>query len=425
MLVGLAKAATVEDARTLGLRAVRAGKRQKTAAIVLPEGNEAEVRRAALGALSAGYRYEEFKSSGKRRKGGVKTVQLLVADAKDKALRGALRDGKALGEAINLVRDLVNGPPNVVDPLMFAETAEKAAAGVKSGALTCTVYDKEWITEEKMALFLAVNAGAEKPPRMIHLAYKPEGAKARVVFVGKGLTFDAGGLCLKPAGSMVDMKCDMAGGATTLGVLVAAAEMGLPIEVHGVIGCTENLLGAGAYRPSDVYTARSGKTVEIINTDAEGRLVLADVLDWSLGLEPDYLIDHATLTGACMVALGKYRAALYANDDALGQAYERAAEASGESYWRLPLDAALEPSLKSDVADVKHTGSRYGGSITAALFLQHFVGKAKWAHLDIAGPAFLDGANGRYPKGGTGFGVETAVALLEQLAAPEGEPESA
>ena len=218
---------------------------------------------------------------------------------------------------------------------------------------------------------------------------------------------------------MVDMKCDMAGGATTLGILVAAARMKLPIEVHGVIGATENLTGAGAYRPSDVYTSRNGKTVEIINTDAEGRLVLADVLDWSLGLEPDVLVDHATLTGACMVALGNYRAALYANDDALGAAYEAAAKAAGENYWRMPLDEQLKRSLRSDVADLKHTGSRYGGSITAALFLQEFVGKSKWVHLDIAGPAFLDGSKGRYPKGGTGFGVATGVALLESLAQPE------
>jgi leucyl aminopeptidase len=268
-----------------------------------------------------------------------------------------------------------------------------------------------------MALFLAVNKGSAVPPRVAHIAYTPAGAKKRVVFVGKGLTFDAGGLCIKPAGSMVDMKCDMAGAAVTIAVVVAAARMRLPVEVHGVIGTTENQLRASAYRPSDVYTSREGKTVEIINTDAEGRLVLADILHWASELKPDYLVDHATLTGACMVALGNYRAALYGNDDDFADAYMEAASASGESYWRMPLDAELKTSLKSDVADLKHTGSRYGGSITAALFLQEFIGKTRWVHLDIAGPSYVDHAHGRHPKGGTGFGVATGVSFLELLAA--------
>ncbi|MEZ4325326.1 MAG: leucyl aminopeptidase [Polyangiales bacterium] len=420
LLVGLDGKPTAEDARSLGLRAVRAARQQKSVAIVLPQDTPEEARLAVEGLLGAAYRYESYKTGSRKTKGGLKSALLLTADKKRAEMRDALKHGRAIGEAVNLARDLVNGPPNDMNPVALAQAAKSAcdvaAAEIGNGSLTCKIHDEKWIAKERMALFLAVNAGGTTPPRVAHLTYKPAGAKKRVVFVGKGLTFDAGGLCIKPAGSMVDMKCDMAGAAVTVAVVIAAARMGLPVEVHGIIGTTENLLGASAYRPSDVYTSREGKTVEIINTDAEGRLVLADVLHWASELEPDYMIDHATLTGACMIALGNYRAGLYGNDDDFAEAYLEAARASGEAYWRMPLDADLKPSLKSDVADLKHTGSRYGGSITAALFLQEFIGKTRWVHLDIAGPAYVDHAHGRHPKGGTGFGVATGVSFLEQLA---------
>jgi leucyl aminopeptidase len=190
----------------------------------------------------------------------------------------------------------------------------------------------------------------------------------------------------------------------------------LPVEVHAVIGSTENMTGASAYRPGDIYKSLDGKTVEIVNTDAEGRLVLADVLTWSARkLKPDYMIDHATLTGACIIALGPYRAGLYTDDDKLAAAYLEAAEGEGESFWRMPLDSDLRSTLKSAVADIKHIGGRNGGSITGALFLKEFVGETPWMHLDIAGPAFLERAHGRLPKGGTGFGVATGVRFLETL----------
>jgi leucyl aminopeptidase len=215
---------------------------------------------------------------------------------------------------------------------------------------------------------------------------------------------------------MVDMKCDMAGAAATLGIVFAAARLKLPIEIHAVVGSTENMTGAKAYRPGDVYESLEGKTVEVINTDAEGRLVLADVLTWAVRkLKPDYMIDHATLTGACMVALGPWRAALYTDDDPLASKYLDAADKEGESFWRMPLDADLRSTLKSPIADLKHIGGRYGGSITAALFLKEFVGDTAWMHLDIAGPAFTERPQGRLPKGGTGFGVATGVRFLESL----------
>jgi leucyl aminopeptidase len=290
----------------------------------------------------------------------------------------------------------------------------------KKHGLSVKVFDREKIRAEGMQLLDAVGRGSRNEPRFIHLTYKPEKARKsrkRVVLVGKGLTFDSGGLCIKPAPGMGEMKSDMAGAALAVGAMNAVAQLKPDVEVHALIAAAENMPDGDAYRPGDVWGSLDGKTVEIINTDAEGRLVLADILHWATELEPDYLIDHATLTGACMVALGQYRAGLYGNDEELVDGYMGAAKTSGEQYWRMPLDSELKSSLKSDVADLKHTGSRYGGSITAALFLQEFIGKTKWLHLDIAGPAYVDHAHGRYPKGGTGFGIATGVSFLERLAA--------
>jgi leucyl aminopeptidase len=267
-----------------------------------------------------------------------------------------------------------------------------------------------------------MNRGSKEEPRFIHMTYTPKlergAAKPRkIVFVGKGLTFDSGGLCIKPADGMLTMKMDMGGAATTIATVLAAAKLGLPLEVHGIVASTDNMTGSDAYKPGDVYPSRDGKTVEIINTDAEGRLVLADALAYARDLEPDYLIDHATLTGACMVALGGFTAGLFTGDDGLRDAYRKAAELSGESFWPMPLDESLRDQLKSQIADLKHTGSRYGGAITAALFLREFVGKTVWAHLDIAGPAWMDKDHGLHPQGGSGFGITTAVELLRALSA--------
>jgi leucyl aminopeptidase len=217
--------------------------------------------------------------------------------------------------------------------------ARGAAAQSRKLGLTCHVWNKARIEKEGMNLLLAVNKGSAIEPRVIHVVHKPSRPRKKVVLVGKGLTFDAGGLCIKPAQSMADMKCDMAGAAATLGIVFAAARLELPVEIHAVIGSTENMTGASAYRPGDIYKSLDGKTVEIVNTDAEGRLVLADMLTWSVRkLKPDYMIDHATLTGACIIALGPYRAGLYTDDDKLAAAYLEAAEGEGESFWRMPLD---------------------------------------------------------------------------------------
>jgi leucyl aminopeptidase len=326
--------------------------------------------------------------------------------------RQALEEALAIGDAVNFTRDVVNRPPNEMTSTVLAAEARKLA---REHGFRCTVWGKQEIAKQGMNLLMAVNAGSEEEPRFIHMAYLPKGKRnvPRIVFVGKGLTFDAGGLSIKPAKSMETMKCDMAGGAATIAIIAAAARLKLPVEVHAVVPSTDNMLGGKAFKPGDVYRSLDGKTVEVLNTDAEGRLILADALTYARKLKPTVLIDHATLTGAVMVALGQWRAGLYATEDALRDRYLAAAKRSGEAFWPLPLDEDLKETIKSPIADIKNTGDGYGGSISAALFLREFVGDAKWIHLDIAGPAFLSAPHDVSPKGGSGFGVRTALEFLK------------
>lgn len=413
LLVGIGEEKNAQKiAWNMGHALASVARAQKSAAVELPEVTPGSVRAVSHGLVAGAYRYNEYKSD-KTADTTLTSAVILGAPKNARGLGAAVRSGKVVAESVNFARDLVNRPPNDLTPVSLARTA---ATEARKLGLSCRVWNKARIEKEGMNLLLAVNKGSAIEPRVIHVAYKPARRKKKVVFVGKGLTFDSGGLCIKPAASMVDMKCDMAGAAATLGIVFAAARLKLPIEVHGVVGSTENMTGAKAYRPGDVYKSLQGHTVEVINTDAEGRLVLADVLTWSAHkLKPDYMIDHATLTGACMVALGPWRAALYTNDEQLATKYLAAADGEGESFWRMPLDADLRSLLKSAIADLKHIGGRYGGSITAALFLKEFVEETTWMHLDIAGPAFLERAQGRLPKGGTGFGVATGVRFLESL----------
>jgi leucyl aminopeptidase len=415
LLVGVGRTTDPKELATrLAHALVKAACAHKSGAVALTEITEEAVRAAAQALVAAQYRFARFKTDDKSAH-GLDSVEILNTSGNATGLTKAVHAGQALGESINFARDLVNRPPNDLTPITLAQAASSEARKLK---LPCQVFTKARIEKEGMNLLLAVSKGSAVEPRVIHVTYRPSSPRKKIVFVGKGLTFDAGGLCLKPAKSMVDMKCDMAGAAVTLAVVFAAARLKLPVEVHAVVGSTENMTGAAAYRPGDVYTSLEGKTVEIINTDAEGRLVLADVLTWSARkLKPDIMIDHATLTGACMVALGPYRAALYAADDKLARKYLDAADEAAESFWQMPLDKQLRPSLRSPVADLKHVGGAYGGSITAALFLQEFVCDVPWMHLDIAGPAFLERPHHTMPKGGTGFGVATAVRFLEGLGA--------
>jgi leucyl aminopeptidase len=327
-------------------------------------------------------------------------------------VEAVLARAAAVVGAMNLARDLINEPPNVMTPEALAQRARAVA---KKTGLKCEVWDLPRICEEGLNLLAAVNRGGRHPARFIQLRYKPaQASRRRIVLVGKGLTFDSGGLCIKPPKGMQDMKCDMSGGALVLGTMAAVAALKPKAEVIGLIPATENMPGGAAARPGDVVTSYNGKTVEIINTDAEGRLLLADALGWAVkNLAPSVIIDHATLTGACMVALGPYAAGLFASDDAEAARLLKAAGATGEQYWRLPLAEDLREMLHSDVADMKNVGEQFGGAITAALFLKSFVDKTPWLHLDIAGPAYLEKPTGYAPKGGSGFGIPTLLRFID------------
>jgi leucyl aminopeptidase len=270
-----------------------------------------------------------------------------------------------------------------------------------------------------MKLLAAVGQGSARDARFVHMTYVPEGggAKKKLVFVGKGLTFDTGGTCIKPASGMEEMKGDMGGAANVIALMAAVAVTKPNVEIHGLIASAENMPDGNAYRPGDVFGSLDGKTVEIINTDAEGRLVLADALAYGRELKPDLMLDNATLTGACVVALGPTVAGFYTNQDALAERYKRATQAAGEAAWHMPLVEDLREGLKSEWADLKHTGDRWGGSITAALFLREFVGDTPWIHVDIAGPSMSNRPYGIYAKGGTGHSVLTFLKLIDDFAA--------
>ncbi|MEZ4391797.1 MAG: leucyl aminopeptidase [Polyangiales bacterium] len=423
LLLGLgpAEKVTQVEVRAAAAKAGRAANAEKatTLAVGLVDDGEATVRAAALGVLLGSYRFTRYLTGDRKPKKHLERVTLAPQGLKmskpSAEKKRALAQGESLGRAVNLARDLVNDPPNELTPAALAEAAERVA---KDGGLSVKVLDRARIRAAGMKLLDAVGRGSRNEPRFIHLTYKPEKSRKgrkRVVIVGKGLTFDSGGLCIKPAAGMGDMKSDMGGAALTVAAMAGVAALKPDVEVHALVAAAENMPDGDAYRPGDVFGSLEGKTVEIINTDAEGRLVLADALAYGHKLEPDYMIDHATLTGACMVALGTYTAGFYSNDEELATRYLDGARATGEAMWRMPLLEELRDQLKSDVADLKHTGDRYGGSITAALFLREFVGGTKWAHLDIAGPAFLDRAHALGPKGGTGFGVLALLQFISSL----------
>jgi leucyl aminopeptidase len=426
-LIGLgpAKSVTGVEIRIGAAKAARWASQEKAGslALILPrKADETAIRAAAEGVSLGSYRFTKYLTGERQPKKQLGTITLALrgtarTPAKATAAENeALQAGVGVGQAVNLVRDLVNEPPNELTPAALADVAKEVASKNK---LEITVLDRKKIIAEGMKLLDAVGRGSRNEQRFVHMVYKPAKARKnrkRVVIVGKGLTFDSGGLCIKQAQGMGDMKCDMAGAAVSVGIMAAIAALKPDVEVHGIFAAAENMPDGNAYRPGDVFGSLDGKSVEIINTDAEGRLVLADALAYATKLQPDVLIDHATLTGACMIALGSLTAGLYANDEQLGADYLAAAKAAGESMWRMPLLDELRDSLKSDIADLKHTGDRYGGSITAALFLREFIGDAKWVHLDIAGPAFLDRPTALSGKGATGFGVLTLVQFIESLA---------
>ncbi len=417
LVVGLGKGPVTDvEVRLLAAKGARfaLGAKAESLTIALPEGVADASRAAAEGAVLGSYRYTSFLTGDRIPKTNLAHVTLTKAGRVTKADRDGMATGHKVGDAVCISRDLINTPPNELYPERLAKAAEDVA---KANGLECKIFDKAQLTKRGMKLILAVGQGSARDPRLVHMTYKPaKPSKKKLVFVGKGLTFDSGGLCIKPAQGMEEMKGDMGGAANVVALMAAVAATKPSVEVHGIIGSAENMPDGNAYRPGDVFGSLDGKTVEIINTDAEGRLVLADCLAYARALEPDLILDNATLTGACVVALGPTVSGFVSNRDELADQFRKAAKAAGEATWQLPLVEELREGLKSDWADIKHTADRWGGSITAALFLREFVGDTPWIHVDIAGPSMATKAYGIYPKGGTGHGVLTFLRLIEQLA---------
>jgi leucyl aminopeptidase len=322
----------------------------------------------------------------------------------------AVDRGSVVGKAVNLARDLVNLPPAEKAPTALAQRAREVAESV---GLKVDVRDAAWLRSERFGGVLGVAAGSDEPPAFVTIEHRGAGDGPTIALVGKGVTFDSGGLSLKPSSSMEDMKSDMTGAAVVLGALVATAKLSLPVNVVGTFALVENMTGGRAMKLGDVLTHRDGKTVEVMNTDAEGRLVLADLLAHAAERGPAAMIDLATLTGACMVALGSKVAGLFANDDRLAEDVLTACKVTGERAWRMPLDDDYRDLLKSPIADMKNVGGKWAGAITAAKFLEQFVGRVPWVHLDIAGPSWADAESATRDAGATGCFVRTLVALLE------------
>jgi leucyl aminopeptidase len=397
--------------------AAKAGAR--ALAVALPEDGVEDVagaaRALAEGALLGAYAFERYKSEDEARPAPLAELTVAVpAGAERRAeVRDALELAREIGAAVAWARDLVNLGPADCTPTLLAEQAEALARGAR---LAIEVRGPKEIAALGMGMFLGVTRGSSEPARLVTVSWIPKGAAAKkppVVLVGKAITFDSGGLSLKPTESMVTMNTDMAGSAAVLGAMRVVARLAPPFPVHAVLGACENMPGGKAYKPSDVLVSYAGKTVEITNTDAEGRLVLGDVLAWAAQtLKPALMVDVATLTGACMVALGHTTAGLFGPDGAAVDGLLAAAGASGEELWRLPMTESLKEQLKSDRADLKNTGERWGGAISAAHFLHAFVKDVPWAHLDIAGPSHAPKERGYVAKGGTGFGVRTLVELV-------------
>ncbi|MCA9520980.1 MAG: leucyl aminopeptidase [Myxococcales bacterium] len=376
--------------------------------------DEAHLTRLVTFANIATYRFERYRMPDDPLV-DVKQLDFLSQDVIDGAQEAILR-GELIGRSVNFTRDLVNEPACVATPTFLADAAARIAAEQE---LECTIFDEKELLAQRMNLLLAVASGSSAPPRFIHLTYRPEGASAAlpsIALVGKGVTFDSGGLSIKPSTSMDEMKMDMAGAAAVLGVFSHIRQLAPNCVVHGLIPSAENMPSASSFRPGDIVRGRSGKTVEILNTDAEGRLILGDALAYATELAPTAIVDLATLTGACCVALGNNMSGLFSDHERLARALVQAGAACAEEHWRLPLSKRLFEQIKSDVADIKNLGERWGGAITAALFLQAFVGESTWAHLDIAGPAYASKDDGYHRKGGTGFGVRTLLELLSRPA---------
>ena len=320
-----------------------------------------------------------------------------------------------VSNAVIWARDMVNEPSGAKSPAAFADAAKKLLRGK---GVTVKVLDVAQMTKEALGGVLGVGQGSNQPPRFVKVTYNPAGSRGALALVGKGVVFDSGGLSIKPAGGMEQMKTDMGGGAAVLAAMSTLKELGVKTKVTAYVPMVENMPSGHAIRPGDVLKIRNGKTVEVLNTDAEGRLILADALSLAVEDEPDAIVDAATLTGACMVALGDKVAGLMSNRDTWGDQVRAAADRAGEPVWPLPLPKAYRKQIESEIADVKNIGGSYGGALTAGLFLEEFVGDVPWVHLDIAGPARANADDGELVRGGTGFGVRTFIEVASAFRKP-------
>ena len=369
---------------------------------------EVSARMIAEGTLIGGYSFDKYKSE----KAPKKVEEFTIVDMSDencKKAKAGIKKGKIIGTALNFARDLSNEQPAYATPTKLAEIAQ----GLKD--VETKVYDIDEIEEMGMGAFLGVAKGSIQLPKFIHIKYKganPKAVQRKIAIIGKGICFDSGGLDIKPPSSMLNMKDDMSGAAAILAVMNALKDLKPNCEVHGIIAACENMPGASAYKPGDILTAKNGKTIEIDNTDAEGRLTLADALCYACELGVDEVIDIATLTGACVVALGSTASGIMGNHQPTIDKLIKCANSGGEKMWQLPLFEEYADSLKSDIADMKNTGSRMGGAQIAGVFLQNFVKKVHWAHIDIAGTAYLDKPQHEFPKGATGAGVRTLINYI-------------
>jgi leucyl aminopeptidase len=420
--VALPEEPTAEDLRRAAARGVRLAKNAATVAIALHPAGVDEVAAIAEGVTLGAYHYTTYKTQKADAKQPVDLTSavILTPFARQSTATKAVERAGTIADAVNTARDWVNTPPGDKRPadLVEAITAHVKSSGA-SDAVSVSVWDEKRLAKESCGGILGVGQGSDSPPRLVTLSYAPDGAVAHLALVGKGITFDSGGLSIKPGASMQTMKLDMAGAAAIVAATVAIAQLGLPIRITAYACLAENMPSGSATRPGDVLRMRSGATVEVHNTDAEGRLVLADGLALAAENRPDHIVDVATLTGACMVALGQNTSGILGNDESFGDTVLAASRTAGESMWPLPITEEMKGVVtSSSVADLRqHNPKPYGGALFAAAFLREFVGDIPWAHIDIAGPSFNEGSAADYtPVGGTGVGVRTLVRLASELA---------
>lgn len=396
--------------RNLTVKVIKACKDKKVVSILHGAGvaglcPQACAQMITEGAISGTYAFDKYKST----KNEVEVKEFIIAEVDDEKFKKAkkgVETGLVVAEAVNRARDLINESSQYLYPETLAQYA------VENSGVKTTVYNKNEIEKMGMSAFLAVGQGSVHEPKFIHMEYKPKNAKRKIAIVGKGITFDAGGLDLKPPASMLTMRDDMSGAAAVISTMRAISELKPDVEVHAIVAACENMPSGSAYKPGDVIIAKTGRSIEIDNTDAEGRVTLADALAYAEELKVDEIIDIATLTGACMVALGSVASGIMGNDDKKVKEFIAVGEKAGERYWQMPMYEEYGDTLKSDIADTKNTGGRMGGASAAGIFLSNFIKDTPWVHIDIAGTAFVESTNAEGIKNATGVGVRSLIKYI-------------